>query len=98
MVGVDGAIAILWVVKLAGVGVGGVVVVDGGGTGVGAEKNPGPVRGIIYVRPNWMIKGLEIHVYYRTGRGENPKKVRQPQPGSRRASQADRGGLNKIIS
>ena len=64
----------LWVVKLADVGVGEVVVVDDEGTEVGAEKNPGPVRGIIYVRPNWIIKGFEIHVCYRTGRGENPKK------------------------
>ena len=61
-----------------------VVVVDGEGTEVGAEKDPGPVRGIIYVRPQLDNKRIQDPRVLPNWEGGKTKKARQPQSRSRR--------------
>ena len=67
------------------------VVVEGEGTEVGAEKDPGPVRGIIYVRPQLDNKRIQDPRVLPNWEGEKPKKPGSHRQDRDRASQADRG-------
>ena len=49
------------------------VVVEGEGTEVGAEKDPGPVRAIIYVRPQLDNKRIQDPRVTELGGGKNQK-------------------------